>query len=840
MADDPTPGDRSTSEETLTLASLARASAVGFWDWDLTTNAVTYSSEWKRQIGYEPDELPDQFDEWRSRLHPDDAARVERRLQQYLDDPRGAYRTQYRLRHKDGTYRWIDTRGEIVRDAGGRPVRLAGCHLDVTEQKAVEERIEQSRSSLKLSLELAQLGCWELDLASRIVTVDDQIFRMLRTTAEAEGGYQMTLAAYRDRFLPPDMHDRSAAAMAEALSSTDPHYTRQVEHAWRRADGSEGFVTMRFTVVRDASGAPIKGLGVVQDITERKQTEVRLTRLVQGESLLSSISQRFIEMDLAQFDAGLQEALRGMGEFAAMSRAVLFLNSADAGRIVNVQEWAADPAESWNTDLRDIPGASFPFLRQELAAFRVVRIEKPSDLPANSSEAGLAGALGFRPCLMYPLVSRARLIGVLTFYGSRGSTRIFDADLQAVLGSFAASVANLVSRRNAQEERVLLERQLLQAQKMEAIGTLAGGIAHDFNNILSAIVGNLGLAKMDAEQGRSVDDSLIEIERASERARSLVQQILAFSRQQEHERHVVALAPVIDEATRLMRATIPATVSIDAVLSPDTPTVVADPTQVHQIVMNLCANAWHAMDERAGAIVVELKGTVVRADAAARIGIAPGRYACLAVRDNGHGMESETLQRVFDPFFTTKHVGKGTGLGMSVVHGIVRSHHGGISMESRVGKGTTVRVYIPAASGSAATAQSPSALTPGRGEHILLVDDEDAIVKVMSRILERVGYKVTAFSTPVAALEAFRRQPGTFDLVITDYEMPDANGLEFARVIHGERAETPVVLCSGRYRADTNLGPDSSANVRRLITKPCSASVLSRVVREVLDEGSAA
>jgi CheY-like chemotaxis protein len=199
-------------------------------------------------------------------------------------------------------------------------------------------------------------------------------------------------------------------------------------------------------------------------------------------------------------------------------------------------------------------------------------------------------------------------------------------------------------------------------------------------------------------------------------------------------------------------------------------------------------------------------------------------------------MDEETLKRIFDPFFTTKVVGQGTGLGMSVVHGIVRSHHGGIAIDSAVGRGTVVRVFLPAAAG-VATAEQPQPLpTAGRGERILLVDDEEAIVRVMSRILERLGYRVTACSSPHDALAALRDDPMAFDLVISDYEMPDITGLELARAVQAVNAVTPVVLCSGRHRAGTGAEPDSAANVRRFITKPCSAGVLSRVVREVLDE----
>ncbi len=711
---------------------------------------------------------------------------------------------------------------------------LRGVMLDITAQKEAEGRDADHQTRLRLSMELARLGSWELDLATQMLTLDDEAFRLLRTTAAAQGGRSMRQEVYRETFLP--LEDRSAlhAAMTEAVATTPPTVGRQMEHRVIRADGTVGFVTMRFSLITDASGRPVRAVGAIQDISEWKEAETRLKWLLEGESLLSRLAQRFIDMDLADFDAQVSEVLRSVAEFVCTVRASLFIYSADGTSVSTTHEWSADPADSLREQVRELPVGYYAFLRQELTANRVVRMESPEDVPADTAESRYVAAAGFRSLLLYPLMSRMRLIGVAGFYGPPGQPRTFDSDVRSFLLSFSSALANVLSRKAAEDERVSLERQLLQAQKMEAIGTLSGGIAHDFNNVLGAIIGNVGLARMEIELGRPVESSLLEIEHAAERASALVQQILTFSRQQDHQRRVMALAPVVEDAIRLLRATLPAIVSLETSIGRHVPNVSADSTQMHQILLNLCANAWHAMEDAPGLIQVGLKAVTLTASEAERIGgLTRGRFVCLTVTDNGRGMDDATMKRVFDPFFTTKTVGKGTGLGMSVVHGIVRSHQGGISLTSEPGRGTVVTVYLPAAKTPAREAVEEPPVVRGHGEHILIIDDEESIVRVESRILERLGYRVTGFLAPLEALKAFRVTPDAFDLVMTDYEMPEMTGLGVAREISRLRPGTPIVLCSGRFREDAREEAEA-AGIGRFVTKPCGASVLSRAVSELL------
>ncbi len=406
---------------------------------------------------------------------------------------------------------------------------------------------------------------------------------------------------------------------------------------------------------------------------------------------------------------------------------------------------------------------------------------------------------------------------------------------------FSGFVRDVTARVQAEDQRQALEARLRQSQKMEALGTLSGGIAHDFNNILSAIIGNVELARQDVGPRHAALESLTEIGKASARAKDLVQQILAFSRRQAQQRHAVALPPVIEEAVKLMRATLPAGIHLATAFGADASRlkVLADPTQIHQVVMNLCSNAAHAMEGKPGRIDIGLQPIELKAadslDArkAWPAGLQPGRYVHLSVRDTGCGMDAGTLERIFDPFYTTKRVGEGTGLGLSVVHGIMQAHEGAISVDSRPGKGSTFHLYFPAlelaAEGAEAERQA-SAVPAGRGERVLYVDDDAALVSMVTRMLKRQGYRVSGHTWAREALEALRADPQQFDLVVTDYNMPGLSGLDMVREVRAIRADLPVALTSG-YITDELRQQAAGFGVHHLIYKPNTVSELCEVVR---------
>jgi len=396
------------------------------------------------------------------------------------------------------------------------------------------------------------------------------------------------------------------------------------------------------------------------------------------------------------------------------------------------------------------------------------------------------------------------------------------------------------SRAATEMERKRLETQLRQAQKMQAIGTLAGGIAHDFNNILSAILGYTELALGDVEQGSTVWHDLQGTLTAGRRARDLVQQILAFCRQTERARTSMPLHWLVEEALVLLRAALPSIITIRPIIDRNAGAVLADPTQMQQVLINLCTNAAHAMRETGGVIEVRLEPIEVAAEDAPAISpnLKAGPYVRLTVQDTGHGMEPEILERVLEPFFTTKGMGEGTGMGLAVVHSIIANHGGAITVESTPGQGSTFVVYLPRHN-SPDTVALPAREPVVRGhERILFVDDEAALVHVGRVTLQRLGYQVVVCASSSEALATFRTAPDAFDLVVTDRTMPGLTGEALVHALRQIRPDIPIILCTGFSHPVT---PEQlrALRVDALLLKPVMAHEWARVIRQVLERRTA-
>jgi len=409
-------------------------------------------------------------------------------------------------------------------------------------------------------------------------------------------------------------------------------------------------------------------------------------------------------------------------------------------------------------------------------------------------------------------------------------------DEQGVLTGFVGAQRDINERKQAEVVHARLEAQLRESQKMESIGTLAGGIAHDFNNILGAILGNLVLARDDVGPGHPALQSLEQIDRASRRARALVQQILAFSRRQMQVLVVQPLQPVLEETLALLRSGLPAMTELHADLAKEPLYVNADATQMQQVLMNLGTNAWHALSGNPGRIEIGLDEQLLDAAAGQALGGLPaGRYAHLWVSDTGIGMDEATRVRIFEPFFTTKAIGDGTGLGMSVVHGIVKAHRGGISVSSVVGKGSTIDLYFPICepptAGGVDAAAAGSAR--GRGEYVLYVDDDDVVRLVVERLLQRAGWRTSSVASASEALEALAAAP--FDLVVTDFNMPSLSGLDLAVQLARSHPALPVVIISG-YVSNELVSGAEQVGVRHLLQKQDLFEELTPLVQRVLSE----
>jgi signal transduction histidine kinase len=434
----------------------------------------------------------------------------------------------------------------------------------------------------------------------------------------------------------------------------------------------------------------------------------------------------------------------------------------------------------------------------------------------------------FTASLATPILSNNQYYGTFNVFRTAGARPFFNSDIALI---------ELVSKQIG----IFLENhQLYQrleafhhSQRMEALGKLAGSIAHDFNNILSAILGYGELVKMDLPPESLPGRNLQNMLQAAVRAKDLVEQILAFSRQQKPKRQPVQLAQIIQEVLTLLGGSTPSSIELRHP-SPTIPgSVLGDATQLHQVVMNLCTNAVHAMQEHGGVIEIGLTETALEADFAARQGIPPGTYVCLSVRDTGCGMPPEVVERIFEPFFTTKAAGKGTGMGLSVVHGIVQSHGGTITVTSVQGQGTTFQVFVPSIASSPDSTHPPDTPTPEGKKRILLVDDDANVLKVEQQILARLGYEAVATTSSLEALEIFRQAADTFDVVITDKIMPRLPGDVLAQELLHLRPDIPIIMVTGFGKG---FGPEQAKalGIREYLMKPITARDLQAAIQRVM------
>jgi PAS domain S-box-containing protein len=430
----------------------------------------------------------------------------------------------------------------------------------------------------------------------------------------------------------------------------------------------------------------------------------------------------------------------------------------------------------------------------------------------------------------------------IEYYRKDGSTVWMENSVKAmrdnsgVIDGMYGVSRDITERKIAEEEKTKLQSQLQHVQKMESIGTLAGGIAHDFNNMLGIIVGNTELAMDDVPEWNPARHKLEEIGIASMRARDVVKQILAFSRQSPQEMKPVSISPIIKESLKLLRSSIPTTIKIHQNISSESDTIRADPTQINQILINLCTNAAHAMGEKGGVLEVSLKN--IELDECSTIhyhDLSPGKYVRLTVSDTGHGIEPKILERIFDPYFTTKKVGEGSGMGLSVVHGIVKSHGGYFLVDSELGKGTTFQVFFPYIESKLEPEIEITVEIPRGKERILFVDDEKAMVDAIQPMIERLGYKVTSRTSSIEALKAFRANPDRFDLVITDFTMPNMTGMELAKELLKLRSDILIILCTG-YSEHINEAKAKGSGIRAFLTKPVVLGEIAKTIRKVLDD----
>jgi len=790
---------------------------------------------------------------------------------------------------RDGSLRYVRENCRVVRDESGQPVFYEGSIEDITERKLAEAAREEERNLLRTLIDHLPEMVFVRDTAHRFLIANQAFAQRMDTTTDGIVGRTDV------DFYPPAVASAFAAADRKVFAGGAQ---LDYQYAVAFPNGERLQVMSTKVPLKNALGEVTGLVGVIHDITSQKLGEQKLrdseekfarmfnsspvatclTRIKDGFCLDANAA--FLTLFQWSRDEVVGRTVFDLNLWVKLEqRAALLALLTDYGVVQNHElELRAKSGQIlqilWSgvrlvvggencllgsaLDITDRKRAEEQMLVQfsalTAAANAIVITDRKGRIEwVNPSFTRITGytpqeAIGQSTRLLksgqHPSDFYANLWatistgevwhGEVVNQGKNGKPYTEDMTITPIRGA-NGEIAHFVAIKQDITERRALENQLRQAQKMEAMGTLAGGIAHDFNNILAAMVGFGYLLQQDTADNPEAQENVAEILQATNRAKDLVRQILTFSRQREQRPEVIKLEIVVKEALKLLRASLPAHIKIEMRLAPDAPAVLADPTQVYQVAMNLATNALHAMEDRPGRLAVSLDPVLPDAELRrAHPELKPVPYARLTVADTGHGMDAQIMERIFDPFFTTKPVGKGTGLGLSVVHGIIKSHDGVITVESQVGVGTTFRVYFPAQTQDLALTETvKSQVSQGRGQKILFLDDEPALTAVSQKQLLRLNYQVTISNSAPEALRWFRENPAQFDLVITDLTMPDMNGVEVARLIHALRPELPIILASG-YATSVNAETLREAGILELIEKPVSWTALAAVVHRVL------
>ncbi|MBN1106567.1 MAG: PAS domain S-box protein [Deltaproteobacteria bacterium] len=667
-------------------------------------------------------------------------------------------------------------------DSQGRMIGSVHVSRDITERKKAEVALHTSQLQLTEAMDLAHIVYWEIDPATESFVFNDPFYAFCGTTAAHEGGYRMAMDEYVRRFIHPEDVGAFHEMIGRNRVGRDPETFLVFENRVIRRDGDVRHALARIRVIRDTAGSIVRVYGALQDITERKLAEKELDRVSRRNRLL------------------LESA--GEGIFGLDSEGkVTFINPVAAA-------WLGyDPEELLGR-----------------RSHQLIHFQKANGTPYLEEYCPI--------CMAYRDGTIHRSTKDL-FWKKDGTTFPVEYTSTPIFEGTKPSGAVVTFRDITEREK--MEERLQQAQKMEALGTLAGGIAHDFNNILTPIIVHTEMALDDIPKKSRQRFSLEQVLKAGERARELVQQILAFSRQKESKRVLLKIGPIVKEVLKLLRASLPSTIEIRKDITTEPWSISADPTQIHQILMNLCTNAAHAMREKGGVLEVGFANESLDSASAASIpGSHPGCYLTLRVVDTGNGMSPEVMEHVFEPYFTTKEKGEGTGLGLAVVHGIVASLGGTVSVESEPGKGSAFHVYLPAVEREAPSSIQSGVSLPGGTERILLVDDEKAMVDAMKPMLEHLGYRVTARTSSVEALELFQSDPSRFDLLLTDQTMPNLTGTDLAIEVQKIKPGIPILLCSG-FSDLVNEEEAKAMGIGGYVMKPIVRKEIAGAIRRVID-----
>ncbi|MBK7617042.1 MAG: PAS domain-containing protein [Burkholderiales bacterium] len=792
----------------------------GVWDADLATGRTLYSPRWKTMLGHTEAEIGTAYEEWSSRIHPDDLARVMALEQQCHDGQSDHFIAEYRLRTKLGRWLWMLDRGKVVRrSASGRALRMIGTHTDISARKTAEARQGAYAAAMTLIATAAPLPDILQTIVRGVEVRSDWLCSIL--LLEADGVHiSVGAAPSLPEFFNQGLAGLAIGPQAGSCGTAMYHGERVIAEDIETDPRWAPYLALaRQAGLRACWSEPILGRdGVVLGSFAAYHREPRtpstddLSDIGEAAQLAAvAIERRRSDLSLRDSEERLQRALDA-------SRLALWDLDLDTGAVFLSDAWA-----EMLEGQRQPTHTSFEAL---------------TALVPDEDQTRIAGAMmdtlrGLTPS--YTVEHRVRRPdGQLLWVRSQG--RVIERNAQGRALRAVGTNRNITARKESEALRHTLEAQLREAQKLEAIGILAGGIAHDFNNIMAAILGNVALARQDVGEGHPALASLVQIHKAGLRARNLVQQILAFSRRQPEAFVRQALRPLVEETVAMLRSMAGHGVTISAQLCNQPVDALANPTQLQQVLMNLGTNAWQAMHHDRGHIEIGLAEVHFADDGRPRPGTLPhGGYVHLWVKDDGCGMDEATRQHIFEPFFTTKPVGQGTGLGLAVAHGIVEAHHGAITVTTAPGQGSRFDVYLPLVEHESLP-MPLDALPPqplGQGQHVLYVDDDEVMVEMVQRLLEHLGYRATCVLDAREAIAMVEREPARFDVVVTDYNMPHCTGLDLARALAPLRPDLPVAISTG-YLSDELRAGAAELGVRGLMQKEHTFEELGALVQGAL------
>ncbi|MBU0994296.1 MAG: PAS domain S-box protein [Proteobacteria bacterium] len=680
---------------------------------------------------------------------------------------------------KDGKEYNIDDSAAPILDEKNTLLGVILVFRDVTHEKQAMRELYESRAILQAAMDNSQAGIVIADAPTGEIRYVNQAGLMIpgRSKDEIVNNIDIDkyVASWRIFHFDGTPYMRDEVPLARAILYNE---TCSRELILRKNNGEDRYVFINAAPVNNPEGDVIAGIAVFLDITDRIHANMKI---IESEERWKSLSQSSPDHILL-LDRKLD---------------IQFANSASPGLTTD---------QLIGTNI-----ISYIENNQQAKIKTLLESIFETGLPANYE------------------TSYIRPDNQIVYYESRVIPRKLSGDIVGL----TLSARDITDKKRMEIQKELLEAKLRQAQKMEAIGTLSGGIAHDFNNILAIILGNAELAMEDGLASDSLQTYLNEIKIAGLRARQMVKQILNFSRQSSLEKEPVNISQLVIESLRLIRSSLPTTIHIDQDIPFISTVIMANPTQVNQVLMNLCINASHAMNNE-GTLSVNLEQIWLgKDDVKIAEDLKPGNYVRLSVIDTGHGISEDIANKIFDPYFTTKETGKGTGMGLSVVYGIVKAHQGAITLYSEAGKGTIFHVYLPTIDKKIREDTASPSPTPRGNERILLVDDEEMIIRMAEKILTSLGYTVDSFQEPEKALRQFQKTPDHYDMVITDMTMPGLSGIRLSAELNKIRADIPILLCTG-YSEKINETTAHDYGISKFLIKPITKLIFAESIREVL------